>query len=38
MTRLEIPITGMALWHTGDVRLWADIDLLLKDSLGRWRK
>jgi hypothetical protein len=38
MSRLEIPITGKMLWYTGDIRLWADIDLLLKDGAGRWRK
>jgi hypothetical protein len=38
MIRLEIPITAKALWYTGDIRLWADIDLLLKDGAGRWRK
>ena len=32
MSRLVIPVTGRTLWSTGDVRLWADVDLLLKDS------
>jgi hypothetical protein len=36
MSRLVIPITGKALWATGDVRLWVDIDLLLKDRAGNW--
>ena len=37
MSRLEIPIIGKALWHTGDLRLWVDADLLLKDRSGAWQ-
>ncbi len=36
MSRLAIPIRGKILWSTGDLRLWADVDLLLKDNLGNW--
>lgn len=38
MSRLEVPISHQALWSTGDVRLWADLDLLLKDNAGNWKK
>src|SRR6185437_15638865 len=33
-TRIEIPIAHQTLWSTGDIKLWADIDLLLKDAAG----
>jgi hypothetical protein len=36
MSRPVIPITYKTLWATGDVRLWADVVLLLKDSSGRF--
>ncbi len=36
MSRLVVAITGKVLWTTGDVRLWVDIDLRLKDSAGKW--
>jgi hypothetical protein len=36
MSRLTVPIRGQTLWSTGDVRLWADLDLLLKDGSGNW--
>jgi hypothetical protein len=26
------------LWATGDVRLWVDLSLLLKDNTGGWKK
>jgi hypothetical protein len=38
MSRLVVPITGKMLWHTGDVRLWADVDLHLKDGSGNWHR
>jgi hypothetical protein len=34
MSRLEVPIQGKVLWATGDVILWANLNLLLKDSAG----
>src|SRR5262245_49198544 len=34
MSRLEIPVSYKTLWSTGDVRLWADIELLLRNSAG----
>jgi hypothetical protein len=34
MSRLVIPITGRLLAATGDVRLWADIDLDVRDQAG----
>lgn len=37
MSRLVIPITGKILWATGDVRHWADIQLLLQDDFGNWK-
>ncbi len=36
MTRLTIPISHKMIWATGDVRLFADIELLLKDGSGNW--
>lgn len=38
MSRLAIPITGKTLWATGDVRLWADIPLLVRDGSGQYQK
>jgi hypothetical protein len=37
LSRLVIPITGQTLWATGDVRLWVELDLLVKDNAGRWQ-
>lgn len=37
MSRLDIPITGKVLWYTGDLRLWVDLDLSLKDGSGAWQ-
>jgi hypothetical protein len=34
MSRLVIPITGKVLYATGDVRLWVEVTLLLKDGAG----
>jgi len=34
MSRLEIPISGRTLWSTGDVLLWIDLPLRLKDQDG----
>src|SRR5437879_2564699 len=36
MSRLAIPIRGKILWSTGDLRLWIDLPLLLKDRTGNW--
>lgn len=36
MPRLVIPITGKILFTTGDVRLWAEVDLELRDHLSNW--
>src|SRR5262245_39577847 len=36
MSRLAVPIAGKVLFPTGDVRLWAELELLLKDSAGNW--
>jgi hypothetical protein len=38
MSRLAVPVTGKILWSTGDVRLRADLDFLLKDNAGGWKK
>jgi hypothetical protein len=32
MSRLELPLQHRKLWATGDVLLWADLDLLIKDN------
>jgi hypothetical protein len=34
MSRLAIAISGKILWATGDVRLWVELDLDLKDNAG----
>jgi hypothetical protein len=36
MSRLEVPVVGKTLWHTGDILLRVDLDLFLKDSAGKW--
>lgn len=36
MSRLAIPISGRILYATGDVRLWAEMELLLKDDAGNF--
>jgi hypothetical protein len=36
MSRITIPISGQVLWSTGDVRLWANMRLLLKDRAGNF--
>jgi hypothetical protein len=36
MSRVAIPISGQVLWSTGDVRLRADIELLLKNNSGHF--
>jgi hypothetical protein len=38
MSRLEIPVSYQTLWATGDVRLWVEIDLLLKDAAGNFTR
>jgi hypothetical protein len=37
MSRLEIPLQFRKLWATGDVLLWAELDLELKDNSGQWK-
>ena len=37
MSRLEVPIKGRTLRATGDVLLWIELDLLLKDASGSWQ-
>src|SRR5262245_43775894 len=36
MSRLEVPIQHRTSWATGDILLWAKLDLLLKDGGGNW--
>jgi hypothetical protein len=31
-----VPVRAKVLWATGDVKLWADLELRLKDSAGNW--
>src|SRR5262245_1048994 len=38
MSRLAIPIIGKTLWATGDVRLWVDIYLLIRDGSGQYQR
>jgi hypothetical protein len=37
MSRLQKPLNDRVLWSTGDLILWAELDLLLKDGLGNWQ-
>lgn len=36
MNRLELPIQSRTLWVTGDVLLWVELELRLKDGAGGW--
>jgi hypothetical protein len=36
MSQIEIPISGQVVWSTGDVRLWVNIGLHLKDHAGNF--
>jgi hypothetical protein len=36
MSRLAIPISRQILWATGDVKLWADVVLLVRDGFGTY--
>jgi hypothetical protein len=38
MSRLQIPVSYQTLWATGDVRLWVEIELLLKDAAGTFTR
>jgi hypothetical protein len=38
MSRLAIPVIGKPLWATGDLRLWADIDLLVRAGSGQYQR
>jgi hypothetical protein len=37
MSRLEVPRKHRILWTTGDLVLWAQLDLLRKDDRGNWQ-
>ena len=37
MSRVELPLRDRKLWATGDVLLWAEVRLFLKDNAGGWR-
>ena len=37
MSRLEVPLRDRKLWATGDVLLWADLDVHVKDNAGQWK-
>jgi hypothetical protein len=37
MSRIVIPVIGRTLWATGDVLLWANLKLLVKDNAGGWQ-
>jgi hypothetical protein len=37
MSRVELPLRDRELWATGDVLLWAEVRLFLKDNAGGWR-
>jgi hypothetical protein len=36
LSRLEVPVRAKVLWTTGDIKLWADLDVRLRDSGGAW--
>jgi hypothetical protein len=36
VSRLVKPLDHRILWSTGDLILWAELDLLLKDAHGNW--
>jgi hypothetical protein len=36
MSRLAIPIQGLILWSTGDLRLWVELPVHFKDQAGNW--
>lgn len=36
MSRLEVPLSGATLWHTGERVLHAYLELRLKDASGNW--
>jgi hypothetical protein len=36
VSRLVKPLDHRIVWSTGDLILWAELDLLLKDTLGNW--
>jgi hypothetical protein len=38
MRRLEVPIQHRTLWATGDIALWAELELLLKDTSAHWHR
>jgi hypothetical protein len=38
MSRLEVPLSGATLWHTGDLVLRAYLELRLKDAAGNWHR
>jgi hypothetical protein len=37
LTHLEVPVRAKVLWTTGDVKLWADLDLRLRDAAVGWQ-
>jgi hypothetical protein len=38
MSRVQIPVAGKVLWHTGDLRLWVEMQVKLRDGSGNWRQ
>lgn len=38
MSQIEVPLRSGTLWSTGDVLLWADLMLRLKDKTGAWKQ
>jgi hypothetical protein len=38
MSRLVVPVAGQILWATGDVRLWCELSLDLKDTTGNFHR
>jgi hypothetical protein len=38
MSRLVIPVTSKTIWATGDIRLWVELDLLVRNNAGAWKK
>src|SRR5438552_16158711 len=37
MSRLQVPLNARILWSTGDIVLWAELNVLVKDDRGNWQ-
>jgi hypothetical protein len=37
MSRLQVPLNARILWSTGDIVLWAELNVVVKDDRGNWQ-